>query len=293
MPVMDGFAATHCIRQELGLTQLPVIAMTANAMASDREECLAAGMNAHVGKPFDLTHLVQVLLQQTGWQAPEPVLPASATTGVADATGAAGAGSAAAIHFELALQRMGGDHKLFEKILRSFRDEAAAVPERLQAHVNASDFAAAHALLHTVKGLAATVGALPLSLVARETEIALQAHNTEAQRKALCERVRAAVQHTLQQLDPWLAARAVQQAASALAPHAPGLEPEPEQLLQQVQLLQRLLDSADMHALEAFEALRQMAGEGLQSHLQALEVPIANLDFEGASLACASLRRAL
>jgi hypothetical protein len=63
--------------------------------------------------------------------------------------------------------------------------------------------------------------------------------------------------------------------------------------LQQVQLLQGLLDSADMHALEAFEALRQMAGEGLQSHLQALEVPIANLDFEGASLACASLRRAL
>ena len=65
MPVMDGFAATRAIRQDLGLSQLPVIAMTANAMASDREECLAAGMNNHVGKPFDLPHLVKLLLDIT------------------------------------------------------------------------------------------------------------------------------------------------------------------------------------------------------------------------------------
>ncbi len=67
MPVMDGFCATRAIRQDLGLSQLPVIAMTANAMASDREECLAAGMNDHVGKPFDLPHLVQLLLVITGF----------------------------------------------------------------------------------------------------------------------------------------------------------------------------------------------------------------------------------
>lgn len=63
MPVMDGFAATRAIRHDLGLSQLPIIAMTANAMASDREECLAAGMNEHVGKPFDLPHLVSLLLE--------------------------------------------------------------------------------------------------------------------------------------------------------------------------------------------------------------------------------------
>ena len=66
MPVMDGYAATHAIRHELGLTDLPVIAMTANAMASDREACLAAGMTDHVGKPFDLPHLIHVLLTHTG-----------------------------------------------------------------------------------------------------------------------------------------------------------------------------------------------------------------------------------
>jgi PAS domain S-box-containing protein len=63
MPVMDGYAATRMIRQEMGLTALPVIAMTANAMASDRAACLAAGMNDHIGKPFELDQLVAMLLR--------------------------------------------------------------------------------------------------------------------------------------------------------------------------------------------------------------------------------------
>jgi CheY-like chemotaxis protein len=63
MPVMDGYTATRAIRQELGLTDLPIIAMTANAMASDRAACLEAGMDDHVGKPFELDHLVATLLR--------------------------------------------------------------------------------------------------------------------------------------------------------------------------------------------------------------------------------------
>ena len=74
MPVMDGYAATRAIRQQLGLTDLPIIAMTANAMASDRAACLAAGMNDHVGKPFELDHLVAMLLRFTA-QAPAPQSP--------------------------------------------------------------------------------------------------------------------------------------------------------------------------------------------------------------------------
>ena len=64
MPEMDGYAATRAIRRELGLKVLPIIAMTANALDSDRDECLAAGMNDHVGKPFDISHLTDVLLRQ-------------------------------------------------------------------------------------------------------------------------------------------------------------------------------------------------------------------------------------
>jgi len=66
MPVMDGYAATRAIRVRLGLAQLPIVAMTANAMASDREAALQAGMDEHVGKPFELDHLVATLLRLTG-----------------------------------------------------------------------------------------------------------------------------------------------------------------------------------------------------------------------------------
>jgi CheY-like chemotaxis protein len=66
MPVMDGLTATRQIRQTLDANTLPIVAMTANAMTTDREACLEAGMNDHVGKPFNLAHLVQVLRRTTG-----------------------------------------------------------------------------------------------------------------------------------------------------------------------------------------------------------------------------------
>ncbi len=69
MPEMDGFEATRAIRTELGLQALPIIAMTANAMASDRQACLDAGMNDHVGKPFQIDQLVATIRHQLGTSA--------------------------------------------------------------------------------------------------------------------------------------------------------------------------------------------------------------------------------
>jgi len=65
MPVMDGLEATRALRRRFDASQLPIVAMTANAMDSDREACLQAGMNDHVGKPFQMGHLVQVLRSVT------------------------------------------------------------------------------------------------------------------------------------------------------------------------------------------------------------------------------------
>ncbi|MFM2056856.1 MAG: hypothetical protein RLY71_1241 [Pseudomonadota bacterium] len=66
MPVMDGLSATQAIRQLPGRASLPIVAMTANAMAGDREQCLAAGMNDHLAKPIDLDNLSAMLVRWLG-----------------------------------------------------------------------------------------------------------------------------------------------------------------------------------------------------------------------------------
>jgi signal transduction histidine kinase/CheY-like chemotaxis protein len=63
LPVMDGYEATRHIRQISGLEQLPIIALTANALPGDRTACLQAGMNDYLAKPFKRTDLQQVLQQ--------------------------------------------------------------------------------------------------------------------------------------------------------------------------------------------------------------------------------------
>jgi len=75
MPVMDGLSATRAIRRLPGQAGLPILAMTANAMAGDREHCLEAGMNDHVAKPFELDDLVAKLLR---WTRARPVAAAPA-----------------------------------------------------------------------------------------------------------------------------------------------------------------------------------------------------------------------
>jgi two-component system sensor histidine kinase/response regulator len=65
MPVMDGIEATRIIRSDSRFEDLPIIAMTANAMAADRDKCLEAGMNDHIAKPIDPEDLFRVLVHWT------------------------------------------------------------------------------------------------------------------------------------------------------------------------------------------------------------------------------------
>ncbi|MEI8095646.1 MAG: response regulator [Spirochaetales bacterium] len=63
MPVMDGFEASRRIRQDARFASLPILAMTANAMAGDKEKCVAAGMNDHIAKPLDVAQMFLTLAQ--------------------------------------------------------------------------------------------------------------------------------------------------------------------------------------------------------------------------------------
>ena len=71
MPVLDGLSATRRIRQDHRFDTLPIIAMSANVSTGDHDASIAAGLNDHIGKPFDLDHLVRTLQRWTGWEEPD------------------------------------------------------------------------------------------------------------------------------------------------------------------------------------------------------------------------------
>ncbi|MFZ4625697.1 MAG: response regulator, partial [Rhodoferax sp.] len=174
MPVMDGYQATQVIRHGLGLTELPVIAMTANAMASDRAACLEAGMNDHVGKPFDLQHLIAMLQSYTGRATlPEP-LQAATVVALAPVCGLQGLMPALpaqdAVDLSGALARLGNNRSLYDQVLQSYLQEIITLPDQLEQLLASGNRKDAVRLLHTLKGLAATVGASYMTAVAKALE---------------------------------------------------------------------------------------------------------------------------
>ena len=176
MPVMDGYTATRCIRGDLGLTALPVIAMTANAMASDREASLQAGMNDHVGKPFDLTELVRTI-QRHAPATRERAAPAGGGVPAAVNLPADAIALARMHHIDLhaALHRLGGSTKAYARFLARFVEDHPRQLAELRASVAAGDFKAGARVAHTLKGLAGTLGITALVDLGFRAEKALAA----------------------------------------------------------------------------------------------------------------------
>jgi len=166
MPEMDGYEATALIRARHPATQLPVIAMTAHAVAGFRENSLAMGMNDYVTKPIEPERLFAVLAAWIGHPAALRALPAPAagqgsevTTDVATAAAADAVDvdvdvDDAAIDTGAALARLGGNRRLLLVLLDKFVEEFAATPAQLAAAVAAGDSEHAALLVHKVKGAA-------------------------------------------------------------------------------------------------------------------------------------------
>jgi CheY-like chemotaxis protein len=289
MPVMDGYEATRILRNTLGLSQLPVIAMTANAMASDREACLAAGMNDHVGKPFDLTHLVEVLCQHTGRaRGVEAVAAPSASEPIAQLPSIAT--SPTEVDTEGALARLGGNTELYADILRAYLQETATLPDQLDALLAAGNSAAAVRLLHTLKGVSATVGANYLSAVAKSMEAAVKANPTAEQLPEFGANFRRAVLSTL---------GPVEEIARRYAPVAPdGDAPTSAALIDFVRVrtvaleLLELLRKSDLRALEVHRTLPPASAlpqSDLGTTLAAMSDALAAFDFQVGVQRCESL----
>jgi len=170
MPVMDGYEATRRIRADPRFSQLPIIAMTANALEADRERSLAAGMNDHLSKPIDVTCLYQTLAR---WLAP----PAGGEAPPRERSAAEEPPTMKHpeprhMNMEDALFNLDGDEGLYRRVVGMFLGDAPACWKRFQTAVSAGDREGAIREVHTLKSLAASIGAEALRDLSRDLEAA-------------------------------------------------------------------------------------------------------------------------
>ena len=294
MPVMDGYTATTRIRQDLQMLHLPIVAMTANAMVSDREACLAAGMNDHVGKPFDLNQLVAVLLRISGRSVlAAPALPGPQARVLPPAVLAAA--TAAGVDIERALARLGGKLKVYSQTLRSFNAELEGLPQKLESLLQRAARGDAGRELHTLKGVAATVGITALAKLAGEAEAQLAGVQAADADAACVARVGAAIDQTATALarlcaaldgEAKSAADAAASAAGATDASAALTPAENALLATLLRTVQGLLQASDLDAADALQALRTRLPAASGPRFEALEAAVESLEFESALSHC-------
>jgi PAS domain S-box-containing protein len=200
MPVMDGYTATHEIRDTLQLRELPVIALTAGAFKAQQEAAMAAGMNGFLSKPYNVEQIISVVRQHIAHlsadelerrrNAPAAYPLATVTTvfpsasvgigigiGGTGATGSAGsAGSAispaqdlSGIDVAVGLEAWGSED-IYRKFLGKFAEQYGKTGSDILAHIQADELPQAKTLAHKLRGSAGTLAVIDVHRLAGELE---------------------------------------------------------------------------------------------------------------------------
>jgi CheY-like chemotaxis protein/HPt (histidine-containing phosphotransfer) domain-containing protein len=266
MPVMDGFEAAAAIRA-MGLTALPILAMTANAMEEDRQRALQAGMDGYLAKPIDVDELVSALQRLTGrgdaertdppagTPAPPPLLPG--------------------IDLKATLPRFGGSFTGFAAVFRRFENSQGSVVIAVRELLAQGDRGRAGQLVHRLRGVAANLGATEVASLALALEGALRSEDEAALALRLA-RLEAAMAVVLD------AARELPDEAPASETLADD-EMERRTLRDALAHLRDLLQNNNMKAMAQFESLRPALTRLAPAAVPPLAEAVATLRFEPAA----------
>ena len=265
MPVMDGYTATEQIRSKPHFRNLPVLAMTANAMPQDRARGAEAGMNDYIPKPVDPDDLYHMLLKWiesgdrdfdeegfSGFTA-----PAEVSAELPD--------SLPGINIREGMSRVGGNSRLYLDLLADLCRDYADSGQRIEAMLDAADEDGARQLAHKLRGIANNLGVTSVGVAAEAIELPLK--SAESVPAAALPQLNAALEE------------AVNSQATLVPLMATGGAVEMdqgEQLLLLVELMQAVTDN-NPEALEMIDQLLAAAGEsagakGLAAAKEALEM---------------------
>ncbi len=287
MPVMDGFEATRRLRERFPTEQLPILAMTANALQGDRERVLAAGMQDHIAKPvnpaklFDtLESWVELLGLELGDRAeassgaaprePLPALTLALSTEVPSA-------AAPVLEFLAGLERVGGSVGLYKQLCRTFISDHGSVVVEISALAADGEYEKAALLAHTIKGVAATLGATRIAATTAAWEQWLGGDEPARHWVDVAEEARFRAQ--LAELKEALSSHGVELDGD---PEAGPVEPlDPVVHAESLAAIDRMLDHGDTTSIELIEHLIETSGSNDPDLLRIGQL-CGEYDFQGA-----------
>ena len=273
MPVMDGHAATRKIREQERFANLPVIAMTAHAMAGDRERAAQSGMNDHVTKPIDPKQLVQVL---SNWL--ERSTEQSTGGPQEDSHGLP---TLRCFQVEAGLARLNGNQKLYRKLLVKFRQDCRET-SKLLADLARTDQQQMAAAVHTLKGVSGSLGAERIYKACQRYEAA-----SEEKRDKLLVALQAELETALLELED-----VTVEESDASRPTSAALDMA--QLVAGLEQLREALDDGNALAGEQLEPLRGAVKKlGFEKALDEISSLVEVFELDEASAAVTRLLEGL
>ncbi|CAK0745222.1 two-component system, sensor histidine kinase and response regulator [Gammaproteobacteria bacterium] len=167
MPEMDGYEATRAIRRELGLTNLPIIAMTANVLPTDRERAKEAGMTAHLAKPIDIKELFSILAHLPIINVPQQKIKRTLAISTTFPT-------LPGIDVNQATQLLNGNAQLFERLLDRLAEQFGKIVIETRSDLARGNSVGAIQRMHTFRGVVGHLAASSISTLAGTIESALR-----------------------------------------------------------------------------------------------------------------------
>ncbi|ABV85956.1 PAS domain S-box protein [Shewanella pealeana] len=276
MPVMDGYQATRELRKLPGLANLPVIAMTANAMAGDREMCLDAGMNDHIAKPIEVSLLYSRLLQYLG-DGSKSVLPSDLQAQQTQEL--LFWPQHEALDIDKGLQLVQNSVRLYRRIFERFYSGKRHIAEDIESALSQGKTDDAIRYAHTLKGVSGNLCSPDLVSLAAQVEAKLIDSSTAdvsdevAKIAELTVSICAAIADWMHHLD----SNDRDESADDKKPQMS----EPE-LQQAVSELLQMLEEADSDAVDKMSEIRERVSESLWKKMSPAVAMVNSYQFDQA-----------